>query len=132
MVKVYLRIDGDDFDADSFQREAGGTIDWRKRIHNGRVELCDKYWMSSVVTVEAETHPEDALLKLLEELKTKIAKLANAEGIRRTAEIVEYIDDDNPARGWFFSVETLGLLAELSFELDIDVVETIPSCVTRI
>jgi hypothetical protein len=66
-------------------------------------------------------HPEDHLYKLLMQLKTELADLAKLPGTRLIAEVVAYFDDPESVGGFFFSAETIPLMAELGIGLDLDI-----------
>jgi len=125
MFEVYLWIDGDGFDADTFQQSVGsrlgGAVMTRKRMRDGIVEVSGKYWKSRVVQIDSG-HPEDDLVKLLTQLRPALAQIPKAPTIRRMAEIVEELSDEHQPQGFFFAVDTIELLAEMNFSLDIDVV----------
>jgi hypothetical protein len=123
MFRVYVKIDGTAFDVDAFQNEIGsrlgGTIRFRKKMHNGYVERGDRFWSSR--TIESE-YPEDDLSKLLIEMEGQLVKLAKTPAVRIIAEIVEYISEDQSPRGFFLAAEIIQLLARTGANLDMDIV----------
>ena len=126
MFRLFVLIDGPNFDPDHFQNAIGGSLGGvvrsRKRMRNGVVELADKYWRSGAVE-GTSGHPEEQLQKLLERLKPGLMKIGNVPGIRILAELVVQFDDLDSVHGFFFSPETIELLAEVGAGLDVDFVQ---------
>jgi hypothetical protein len=125
MFRIYLWIDGSNFDPDLFQTttgaELGGQVVTTKRMREGSVEAGPKYWKSSEIQVDTRD-PEDRLFKLLSRIKSDLDEVKKEVGVRLVAEIVEYVDDLDSLQGFFFSSELVQLLAEMGLGLDIDIV----------
>jgi hypothetical protein len=129
MFRIYIWIDGVDFDPDKFQNTLDealkGTVALRKRIRDGIVENSGKYWKSEVLEVTSG-HPEEKLNDLLIRFKSELLSIKNTQSARIVVELVAEYDDPSLVRGFFFSEQTIQLLAEVGAALDIDVVRPIP------
>jgi len=135
-IEVYIKIEGGSFDPSFFntaiKADLAGTIHSRskveKKIINGKEQYCVKgkmqYWKSEIIKIDHpdSSHPDKPLTELLSKLKTDLLKFCEAPEICITAEVVVKYKDSDPLRGFFFSKETIQLLADIKAGLEIDVV----------
>ena len=119
---VYLYIDGEDFDPDSFCKGLGpklkGEIKQKKRAVSGSGE---KYWKSKEIQVELTSNVKDCLYDLLVSYKSALLSLDSIENKRIFAEIVVRYNDLDSLGGFYFPQKLLCLLTEVGAEVDIDV-----------
>jgi hypothetical protein len=125
MFKIYFWIDGESFDADSFQagleENIRGSLEVRRRMNNGTVETFGRYWKSVVWDVTVE-NPETELVKLISIYENEIQQTSAASSVRIVAEMVYEVASDDGLAGFYFSAEALSLFARLGINLDIDIV----------
>lgn len=128
--KVYVWIDGDQFDPKGFNDSLGanlkGAARTGSRLVGGRALEGRSYWMSEVVNAHPEA-PEESLTKLLTTLKPELARICDLPGIRIVAELVVRYEDTDPLRGFYFSRKLIDILAEVGASVDVDVVRNLQS-----
>jgi hypothetical protein len=130
MFQIYLWIDGESFDSDSFianlAEDSRGSIELRRRMNGGIVEISGKYWKS--VVREITDGPETELTNLVRLYEPAIQKARLNHGcssIRVMAEIVQEVTSIDSLRGFYFSVEDLSLFVQLGICLDVDIVRKV-------
>mgnify|MGYP001277097515 CR=1 FL=1 len=125
MYSIYIWIDGDQFDADEFQRNLSpgliGSVQSRKRFTSGVVEHFGKYWESEVKDSIFD-HPEEELVNLFVRYKHELLRARAEKASRIVGEIVATYRNLDEARGFYLSHEMIQLLAQLSASIDIDIV----------
>jgi hypothetical protein len=128
MVTVYFWIDGEGFDPDDFQSglavDLRGTVESRKRMVDGRVERYGRNWKSEVRTPVSD-EPEEELVRLLSRYGAELVRARAKNATRIMAEIVSEYGSLEDIGGFYFSAETIRLLAEFGVSVDIDVVRRI-------
>jgi hypothetical protein len=107
MHRVYIRIDGEDFNPDRFQdeygHELGGSVGVTKRVGaDGTLELARTNWKSEIVQSRAG-NPEDELIKLLLKLRPILIGLRDKHNIRVIAQIVQDVSRHQEASGLFLA-----------------------------
>src|SRR5919109_4608491 len=125
MHRIYVRIDGKDFDPDQFQdeygKQLGGSVGVTKRVSaDGTLELARTNWKSEILQSRSG-EPEDELIKLLLKLKPILTAMRDKQNIRVIAQIVQDISRHDEARGLFLPREAIQLLAEVGASFDYDI-----------
>jgi hypothetical protein len=127
--RIYIRVEGASSEVASFElairERVAGKISYRN--HNGApfMDVPLEYWKSEELCV-VSGHPEDALLKLLQEAQAALEAAIAAKKLNVTAVIIsEYSDDELPRGGYFLSRDLVSCLSALGAELDIDSVPLI-------
>lgn len=127
MFKVYLSLDGAQFDARHFRSllQKGG-VTRRKQMKDGRVVERD-YWRSPAQEVPGEDLSEH-VCKLLEEFGPG---LAEAGGAAPTLHVVGYFSSLDEVCGLSLSLLALKALGKSGVEFDFDIARTSERDATR-
>ena len=119
MLRVYLRIDGEEFDPAAFQAAAGGSVEPFFRMDAGVRKVTGQFWKSPEVSNLLSQDVDAALFDLLCEFTPAIESL-NATEVCVSAEVVQLIDETGDVCGALFTARTLQLLAKVGGSLDVD------------
>ena len=121
---VYMTAEGLAFDPEAFNRSLPqnlrGEVRERRRMRvrpDGPERL---YWQS--MQVDTEQNPEDALSALVSDLMVPLKRIASADSVKVSAQIVARKTEQDDARGFYAPPSLVSMLAELHADLDIDVV----------
>ena len=130
MFRIYIWMDGENFDAETFQNSLDdslrGTVDTRKRVIKGRVERFAPYWMSEVCT-PALHDIEGEFIRLLSRYRTAILRARASHATRIVVEIVAEFASVDDMRGFYLPPDVLRLLSEMGAAVDVDIVPKISS-----
>lgn len=124
MFKVYIWIDGSEFDPEEFNAsldtDLRGNVRTRKQLNKNFSDQPTSYWESELIEVSSD-YPEDKLTELLKRYRQSLLPVIGTKRIRIVAEIVARYENSEEVRGYFLSTDLIQCLAELRASLDIDV-----------
>jgi hypothetical protein len=125
MHRIYIRIDGEGFNADRFQDEhgkkLGGSVGVTKRVcADGTQESAPTNWKSEIVQSRSG-NPEDELTKLLLKLRPILISMRDKQNVRVLAQVVQDVSRHDEASGLFLPREAIQLLAEVGASFDFDI-----------
>jgi hypothetical protein len=125
MHRIYIRIDGEGFNADRFQdehgKELGGSVGVTKRVGaDGTQELARTNWKSEIVQLRSGD-PEGELTKLLLQLKPVLLAKKDKQDIQVIAQVVQDVSRHDEASGVFLPREAIQLLADVGASFDFDI-----------
>jgi hypothetical protein len=122
--RIYMSVDGDDFDAEAFNRSVNndihGEVVHRKNNRRNPSQPPVPFWKTAEI-VTSSNKPEDELERLLERAKSIFARSAT-DDLEITAEIVAEYELGEEPRGFYFNPAILRMLSQLGAQLDIDAV----------
>lgn len=125
MLTFYIWIDGKDFSPDDFQRMHGAKLDGivktRQFVRNGAANEPEKFWQSEVIECGVG-ELDDALKTLLLKLQPGLSESRDIPTRRIALEIVQRYRGIQSVHGFYFSLQTVRMLAEAGISLDIDIV----------
>lgn len=125
-LKIYVWIDGIDFDAKKFSELSTppmkGSVCFRKLIKNGSEHEGPSYWKSEVFQTDSE-NLDNKLGELLDSLKGFGRSIPKSS--RVVVQIVSEYETTRDLAGYYFSSKLVSVMSELGAALDIDVVEKI-------
>jgi hypothetical protein len=123
--KIYLRIEGRDFDPKEFVASLPprirGEVVYRR--HNGAplTQVPLEYWRGRQIETDG-SEPESVLQELIGEITPYVTVLATKSETQITANLVAIYDENEEPRGFFFSRDIVGMLSAIRASLDVDVV----------
>jgi hypothetical protein len=128
MLTFYVWIDGKEFSPDDFQRthgaKIGGNVKKRKFARSSAVNQEEKYWQSDVLQCDVG-ELDDAIRTLLLKLQPSLREIRDIPTLRIVMEIVQRYRGIGSVHGFYFSPQTIQMLAESDIAVDIDIVPLI-------
>jgi hypothetical protein len=113
---AYLHIGGIAFEPDSFAKTFGWELGGVRVIH----KRGPPSWKTEKRFVPRGEFPEDALLKLIKDLRPILDRITNHGGLDIGATIVGFREGDRAGPGLYLSTELVKALADLGASLDYD------------